>query len=389
MSLWTVFILEPRRILILHLNSPTELVIINQKTLRIEKDLADVDKDDQDLVRDVKNMNTKLDILSAKLFENRQKHESEHNACDEANSRMTDKLKDNELAVLHLEEEIRELGNEIEELKATVMERHREALSWETKWKMVAETKRQRDQEYAKSSEIGIMESEIHRMEVRYAQLKRAQEKLVHDMEISVQHRDHIFDAATLRSKLQKKNPQKSAPAANPQQNRGKELKAKLKQVIRDTKVAEEELAVVLGEKEGLEIELKQINQAIEDERMQYLLMQNEIEETTLLKQEVLNAHQFIPENFRGRRERVFTFNFSLFQNLENIVRLQQRAKRYRNLASAKELPKMRNESIIDDHMDRQREICDHLTDVLQSVLTEYPDQKISINRILHLLKSN
>lgn len=78
-----------------------------------------------------------------------------------------------------------------------------------------------------------------------------------------------------------------------------------------------------------------------------------------------------------------------LFQNLENIVRLQQRAKRYRNLASTKELPKIRNESIIDDHLDRQMEIGDQLTNVLESVLTEYPDQKVAINRILHLLKQN
>lgn len=87
--------------------------------------------------------------------------------------------------------------------------------------------------------------------------------------------------------------------------------------------------------------------------------------------------------------ERTISHNFSLFQNLENIVRLQQRAKRYRNLASAKELPKLRNESIIDDHMDRQVEISEHLTNVLEGVLPEYPDQKIPINRILHLLKSN
>lgn len=255
--------------------------------MKIEKDLAEVDRDDQDLVRDVKNMNTKLDILSTKLFENRQKHESEQQACVDSHSRMTDKLKDSEMAVLRLEEEIRELGNEIEELKAKVMERHREALAWESKWKMVAETKRQRDQEYAKTSEIGIMESEIHRMEVRYSQLKRAQEKLVHDMEISVQHRDHIFDAATLRSKIQKKNSRKSMPPVDPQQTRAKELKSKLKQVIRDTKMTEEELAKVLSARDGIEMELRQINQAIEDERMQYLLMQNEIEETTLLKQEV------------------------------------------------------------------------------------------------------
>lgn len=360
------------------------MVIINQKTMKIEKDLAGVDKEDQDLIRDIKNMNTKLDILSAKLFENRQKHESEQNSCHEAQSRMTDKLKDSELAVLRLEEEIREFGNEIEELKTEVLGRHREALSWETKWKMVAETKRQRDQEYAKTSEIGIMESEIHRMEVRYAQLKRAQEKLVHDMEISVQHRDHIFDAATLRSKLQKKNPQKSTPAVDPHQNRAKELKAKLKQVLRETKAAEEELATVLAEKNGIETELKHINQAIEDERMQYLLLQNEIEEANLLKQEVrvkCECYMLLM--------RFFDSNYYLLQNLDNIVRLQQRAKRYRNLAATKELPKMRNESVIDDHMDRQTEISDHLTNVLEEVLTEYPDQKVSINRILHLLKSN
>lgn len=245
--------------------------------------MNNVDKQEQDLMRQIKNLNTKLDKLSAKLYEKKQNNQNEEVQCRFIHLNMMDKLKANELSVLQTEEEINSLGIEIEELKVKVMDKHREALSWETKWKMVTEAKRQRDIEYAKGSENGIMKSEIHRMKVRLSQLKRAQEKLVQDMENCVQHRDHIFDVAIVRSKLKTIKPQ----PMNTLQHRVNEVKCKLKQIAMETISVEKQIADVLCEKEHIEVDLIKINETIDNERLQYILLQNEIEQAILLKQEV------------------------------------------------------------------------------------------------------
>lgn len=42
--------------------------------------------------------------------------------------------------------------------------------------------------------DIAVMKSEIHKMEMRLSHLRRAQEKLIHDMEFCVARRDIILE---------------------------------------------------------------------------------------------------------------------------------------------------------------------------------------------------
>lgn len=217
------------------------------------------------------------------MFEKKKCHEDGESQCELTHNQLIEKLKESEMSILGLEEECKSLEREIEETKKCVIEKHREALSWETKWKMAAEAKKQRDEEYANASEIGIMKAEIHRMAVRYAQLKRAQEKLVHDMTNCVQHRDHIYTNANIREKSKDIRPR----ARNSMQQRLAEARTKLKQAMAEATFVEKQIGTVLSEKEHLERELTKLNQAIEDERIQYSLLQNEIEQAVLLKQEV------------------------------------------------------------------------------------------------------
>lgn len=236
-----------------------------------------------EIIRETKNLNTKLDQISSKQFEKKQTHENEESRCKFTHMAMMDKLKASEMSILQIEDEINVLSKQIEDLKVAVMEKHREALSWETKWKMMADVKKEHDQEHAKASEIDAMKSEIHRMEVRYAQLKRAQEKLVQDMENCVQHRDHIYEGANTRSKLKSFKPS----SVNMRQQRLNEVKAKLKNILTEINATERQIASVLTTKSHLQQELNRFNDTIEDERMQFTFLQNEIEQTTLLKQGV------------------------------------------------------------------------------------------------------
>lgn len=257
--------------------------VIGQKTVQINNELSDIAKQDQHVQRDIINLNTKLDILSGKLFEKKLNNTIEYDQYQFDHMKMTEKLRYDEMDIVRLKNDITNVSYEIEDLKKNVMDKHEEALSWETKWKLVEETKRENDAEHAKTGEISAMKSEIHRMEVRYGELKRAQEKLVADMELCVHHREHIFDQANMRGKLS----HKQSKQVNTMQYRIKEFQSKLKQVFGEIRAIEKEIAHVLNNQELMTNEIGRINQAIDVERNQYALLQNEIEEAILLRQGV------------------------------------------------------------------------------------------------------
>lgn len=257
--------------------------MIGKKFLNIENELRDMAEKDQGLVRKIKNLTTKMDILSAKLFETKQTNATERDEYQFTQMKMLDKLRTDEMSVVQLENELVNIEKEIEDLKRIVLDKHHEALSWETKWKMVEEAKRENNAEYAKTGEINAMKSEIHRMEVRYSELKRAQEKLVSDMELCVHHREHIFDQANMRSKL----PHKKSKLVDTMQYRVNELQSKLKHILSEISTTEKQTCNVLNVHESLENELRKIGDAIDSEKVSLVLMQNEIEQAILLKQEV------------------------------------------------------------------------------------------------------
>lgn len=261
----------------------SELLIIDQKSLKVDADVEALKNDVHKIDRDIEKSISNIGVLDSKLFAKKQSNQMEKKQCELIYDNMMDKLREDEFKVIQMEDKEQMLTNEIEELKNRVVEKHREALSWERKWKMVEEAKRQRDAEYKKSSEIGAMNSEIHRMEVRYSQLKRAQEKLVSDMEHCVQHRDHIFTEANLRNKL----PLAKSKVVDTMQYRINDLKAKLKQVRNEISTSQKQGPNLSAEKEFAEAELTKLNQIIESERTQYALLQNDIEQAILLKQKV------------------------------------------------------------------------------------------------------
>lgn len=372
-----------------------ELLVIDQKMLKVDSELIEIEKSDQNLIRDIKNLNTKLDILSAKLFDKRQNNASEKDQCQYVHMKLVDKLRDDEMSVIQLENELISISNEIDELKRTVLDRHHEALNWETKWKMIEEAKRQNDEEYAKSGEIGSMKMEIRRMEVRLGELKRAQEKLVSDMELCVHHREHIFDQANMRNKL----PHKKSKLVDTMQYRFNQLQSKLIQVSAEVKEFEKQTANVMSARAAIEDKLDKLNQDIDDERTQYMLMQNEIEQAVLLKQEVkytywaaqIQTQEFKPTFWDVRRSQILFSNRSQFlfllQNLELIIRLQNRAKRYRSVVQAQQIPKNRAESVVDTQFDHNRDVSMNLISILEDLLHEFPEHKFSIQRVRQTLK--
>ena len=342
--------------LTLNFNFTSELMVIEQKAIKVEYDLDYSKAENREIMRSLTNLNVKLDQVSAKLYEKRKIHEKEEVECEIAHQETVDKLKDAEMDALKMEQEIAELGEEIEALKKYVEDKHYMALSWETKFKMAAEAKKMRDEELAKSSEIGIMSAEIHRMEVKYAQLKNMQEKWSKSLEHTVYHRDHIYDAAYVREK-------KTGTKVKTQSN----IKHKVNEMQNKLKIINTELATTQRQYKEFQMRADEIKeeiaskeQDIQTEKVQDCLLQTEIEQSLLLKQ----------------------------QNLENIVKLQKRAKRYRQLQNCTYLPKLKTEILMDAELQRQEEIHENLLGILESLQRDFPAHKFVIEKIFYTLKN-
>lgn len=68
-------------------------------------------------------------------------------------------------------------------------------------------------------------------------------------------------------------------------------------------------------------------------------------------------------------------------------MRHQYRARRYRALANAQQLPKFRNEILIQTDLQRHREVNENIAAVVETLQQDFPVQKYNLNKILQLLK--
>ncbi|XP_001659280.2 coiled-coil domain-containing protein 40 [Aedes aegypti] len=335
--------------------SRKKLLLVEQKAIKIETRLEEVVNENREIVRSLSALNSRLDAVSLELFKTKKVHEKEEMECEISHQQTTERLKEAEMSVLNLEQDLKDLGKEIEDCKQEVLEKHREALSWETKYKMSSEAKKFKEEEAAQNSEIGIMKAEIHRMQVRYAQLKRMQEKLVTDLENTVHHREHIYDTVNAREKVYGSK----FKSRSTMQHKINELKNKLKVVFGEISDAEKNLIEIDTAQKLLQAEIENKKHQIEEERIQTSLIRAEVEQATLLKQE----------------------------NLDYIVRHQYRARRYRNFANATHLPKFRNEILIQADLQRQREINETIVGIVENLILDFPNQKFNLSKILQTLK--
>lgn len=330
-------------------------MVVEQKAIKVESELEQSNNECREIIRSLSNLNVKLDKTSAKLYEKRKVHEKEEVECELAHQETIDKLKDAEMNILDLEQQLSTLSSDIEEHNQAVKDVHYEALSWETKFKLASEAKKMRDEELANTSEIGIMKSEIHRMEVKYASIKRYQEQMCNALVNSVHHRDHIYDAAYVR---EKKTGSKIKTQTNIK-HKVNEMQNQLKIVNSEYVAAQREHKELMMHRDEINKEIASKEQDIQDEKMQDCLLQTEMEQSLLLKQ----------------------------QNLEDIIKRQKRARRYKNLQTCTYLPKMKPEMVMEAELQRQEEIHENLVGILESLQQDFPAHKFVIEKIFQTLK--
>lgn len=115
------------------------------------------------------------------------------------------KLKELENESIRLENQISNLKEQKADILAEIVEAERQILLWERKIQLEKEMQDHLDPTIGQT-EIVAMRKEIHRMELRYEQLRKKQEEMIKDMERSVFKRETI--QLKYLPKVEKKNAQ-------------------------------------------------------------------------------------------------------------------------------------------------------------------------------------
>ncbi|EDV98885.1 coiled-coil domain-containing protein 40 [Drosophila grimshawi] len=336
-----------------------QLSIIKQKSLKVEQDLEISESKTRDLNLDIQKYTSKLELLNEKVYTKRKNHDIEESEYEHEQTELSQKLKDTELSTLKLEKDINELQNEIELHKDLVLDKHRESLSWETKHKLIEETINWTKTERSLNGEIGAMKIEIHRMTIRFNQLKRAQEKLVQDLEHCVMHREQIFVNATVKEHID---------AKKKKIKNSSQVQVKLDEVRNKTKMIQNEITFLQ--------ETRIVDDKNKIERMIYILrkIENDLKEVT--------------SKDAGIRAQIEDGLLTKHANLEQIVRKQNRAKAFRKLLNAKGQQKIvRSESTIQLQLENQIEMNDSLMEIVQTLTNDYPEKKTFFTKLIHFLK--
>lgn len=305
--------------------------------------------------RSLLQLNHQIQFLAKQLFSKGATTTVKEAECNRNFDRFYERLRSSEKHSLDVEAEIEHLERGIQTLRDSVVERHREICCWQGKYQAIRGVKRFQDQEASVDGEMYRMKMEIHRMEVRLTQLKRAQEKLVQDLNNCVMHRERIFD----QSLVQNKGPRARNKRMDVQQKL-LDMKSRTRQLVKDCACTEKTVGELSARQQDVERELRRKLYESESERQKANQIREQTEEAQLMRH----------------------------ANLEAIVRCQRRAKRFKAILMDAYPPKYRSEASIENRMERYSEIQDQLQSFLNSLLgSALPNQSADLRKILQTLQ--
>jgi len=211
----------------------SKLAILAQKRVRIT---ADLEREKKSIGETGRTSNA-LHIEMGKINRFLSEYTAKQGALADDNYHMevgfTHNLKENEKEAVELESRIIGLKQEKEQLLLDVVEAEKQARLIEQKIALERETQAALDPTVG-ASETRAMQREIHRMQLRHAQLQRRQEIMIADMERAIYKRDNI------EAKGKTVAGRKGAPPTQAAlQRQVAELARKLKMTTHDTAVTQ------------------------------------------------------------------------------------------------------------------------------------------------------
>lgn len=165
--------------------------ILSQKRIRLQHHVKCLNSDIKAMHKDISGLRLDIGKLNKHINEYNGKQESLRVECEDIENKYKIDLEVGEEKAAAAKAKIEAVAAERMEImeKITTCERH--ILLWERKIKLEIETQKTLDPNYGKK-EVEDMKREIHRMEIRLNQLKRKQEDIIKEMELSINKKEMI-----------------------------------------------------------------------------------------------------------------------------------------------------------------------------------------------------
>ncbi|KGL85462.1 Coiled-coil domain-containing protein 40, partial [Tinamus guttatus] len=187
-----------------------QITVMQQKKVRTENEKKKQEtKEQKDIERHMRNMSNDLIKLNMLINKNSNSFEELHYGNIITENEFVRSLKAAEKESIEMQEKHSQLTEEKERLLNSLVEAEHQIMLWEKKIQLAKEMRSAVDSETGQG-EIRAMRTEIHRMQVRYGQLMKQQEKMIRDMEASVSRRETIAIRGEGQNKMDKKHITKS-----------------------------------------------------------------------------------------------------------------------------------------------------------------------------------
>uniref|UniRef100_A0A8C9F1A8 Coiled-coil domain containing 40 n=1 Tax=Pavo cristatus TaxID=9049 RepID=A0A8C9F1A8_PAVCR len=181
-----------------------QITIMQQKKVRTENDIQQEIKEQKDLERHMKSISNDLIKLNVLINKNNSSFTELQYGNIITENEFVRSLKAAEKESIEMQEKHSQLTEEKERLLNSLVEAEHQIMLWEKKIQLTKEMRSAVDSERGQG-EIRAMRAEIHRMQVRYGQLMKQQEKMIRDMEASVSRREAIAIRGEGQNKADKK----------------------------------------------------------------------------------------------------------------------------------------------------------------------------------------
>lgn len=316
----------------------TKRIILEQKKMRLNQNFGAQEKQIRQLELALKNLDNDMNKLNDTFSDNLERQKNLKNENFNLENEFVQKLKELENESIKLENNIQNLKEEKADILAEIVEAERQILLWERKIQLEKEMQDTLDPNIGQS-EIVAMKQEIHRMELRYEQLKKKQEQMIKDMERAV------FKRETIQLKYLPKVEKKNAQDKTSQGKLSRQI-ANLKQTLKHTTESSIQLDSTIEQKIK---ELEQVNDEIE---------------------KASGEIQGIEDESNNYHLDLVAMKLQRQKNLFDIYKLQTEGKRYDEVNNNRFRPTV-EESKVDQAYDEQKNQNRMISEILNGVLNE------------------
>ncbi|XP_058799375.1 coiled-coil domain-containing protein 40 [Phymastichus coffea] len=335
-----------------------EIMLMEQKNMKLEMELEKQEKEEVNMNRIMNALQQRLLQINIRLTSQKEMKNELEDKNNMVKNEYLKSLKDAEMELIKLQSDIKELNDKKISLKEELKFSQQESLSWEKKVHLASETTKSYKEERNAGGDIALMKSEIHKMEMRLSYLRKAQEKLVQDMEFCISRRDNIIDEAMAR---EKKNPKSQHNQRIVLRKRLDDQKMKIKQINKEMKQMDNKIANVEAEQNKL---LEYLNEG------QKLLRENE---------------DIVPDI----EKQIIEAELIKHHNLEVLVRKQRKVNMLRDLKNGCYKLLIKNEIAVNDEWQKQQEINGSLQQIMKQTEHDFPLLKNEIRKILLTLETS